>query len=230
MKKYIIPAAVFFWIAAAVLFMIYVPFSVSSRIFLTPRDHLIFSAVIICLVYFGGRILYSSCTGNTEKIMRITIFSLFFFYLAVLLILTLFDSYYGREGISHITEAHSVSWIASKVNTVPFKTIRQYVRGYRNGYVSSHVFFTNLFGNSVAFIPFAFFLPPLFRPLNKFRYFAAATAGAVVMIELLQLVLSTGSCDIDDFILNTAGAFAAFGIFHIPPVRRFINKITVICY
>ena len=49
---------------------------------------------------------------------------------------------------------------------------------------------------------------------------------SVITVELLQLLFLTGSSDIDDVILNTAGAMLLYGVLRIKGVSRFISKIT----
>ncbi len=63
------------------------------------------------------------------------------------------------------------------------------------------------------FVPLGFFLPclfPLLRGVIKYLVFQIAV---IVIIELVQLFTLLGSCDIDDLIFNTAGAFIGFLLF-----------------
>lgn len=76
------------------------------------------------------------------------------------------------------------------------------------------------------FIPLALFLPIFFKPCKNCRFFLLATACIVMAIELLQLVLAVGSCDIDDLILNFFGAGVAFLILQIKPIKKLVNKLT----
>lgn len=47
----------------------------------------------------------------------------------------------------------------------------------------------------------------------------------MIIIELLQFVTLSGVCDIDDVILNVAGACIMFGILSIKPVKAFVRMI-----
>ena len=82
---------------------------------------------------------------------------------------------------------------------------------------------TNLLGNLVALTPMALFLPMFIQKCEKFKYFVLSTSVTVIVIELLQLIFVTGSCDIDDLILNVFGACIAFIILKAKPIKRIIN-------
>lgn len=101
-------------------------------------------------------------------------------------------------------------WEAVKghLNLVPFRTIARYIRllGWtENRYLRIHAL-VNLAGNVVLFLPMGCFLPALFSRLRKLWKTLLWTALAVGAVEGMQLFLTVGSCDIDDLILNTAGA------------------------
>jgi glycopeptide antibiotics resistance protein len=71
----------------------------------------------------------------------------------------------------------------------------------------------NLLGNLLGFIPFGLLLPlviPFFRNLFK-----TLLAGFLLSLgyETIQLVFDLGIFDVDDLILNTAGALIGFIIF-----------------
>lgn len=68
----------------------------------------------------------------------------------------------------------------------------------------------NLVGNVVLFIPFGAFLPACFRGLKKFWSAMLTALGALIVVEIGQLLSLRGSCDVDDLILNMAGALLGF--------------------
>ena len=47
----------------------------------------------------------------------------------------------------------------------------------------------------------------------------------VALIEGLQFITLSGSCDIDDFILNVGGACLLYGILSIESIKSFIRNI-----
>ena len=69
--------------------------------------------------------------------------------------------------------------------------------------------FLNLACNVAGFLPFGFFLPVVSERLTGF--FSVTIQGALfsLLIESVQLVTRSGVFDVDDLVLNTAGA--AFG-------------------
>jgi glycopeptide antibiotics resistance protein len=69
------------------------------------------------------------------------------------------------------------------------------------------------------------FLPALFNSLRRFLKFFLLLLGMLVFVEGAQLFLLAGSCDIDDVILNAAGAAAVWCLLRIPRLRRLIEKI-----
>lgn len=57
-------------------------------------------------------------------------------------------------------------------------------------------------------MPLPFFTVCLFKRINRWYSVLAVTLTSVLLIELLQLLLLTGSSDIDDVILNVSGRYA----------------------
>lgn len=105
--------------------------------------------------------------------------------------------------------------IRMNINYVPFHTISAYLRlltGWqgviRPWLVRNAVI--NLAGNIIAFVPLGLFLPGLWPRLRCFWRFCLWVAAAVAAVELLQLFTLRGSCDVDDLILNAAGAALGF--------------------
>ena len=90
----------------------------------------------------------------------------------------------------------------------PLKEIRRFlthadVLGWR-------AVFLNIVGNMAAFMPFGFFLPEIWRRVD--RWYTTTLLGAVfsLCIETTQLVFRVGSFDVDDLLLNTIGALAGY--------------------
>ncbi|MBC8537068.1 VanZ family protein [Feifania hominis] len=77
----------------------------------------------------------------------------------------------------------------------------------------------NLFGNLLWFVPVG--LSPLVcSGLARAWRVALAAAGLSALIELSQLLLGTGVCDIDDWLLNIAGALLGYLIYYAAVGRR----------
>ena len=80
-------------------------------------------------------------------------------------------------------------------------------------------------GNIIACMPFAFFLPLLFKKQNNLKVFTLTMILIVLIIELLQFITLSGSFDIDDLILNVLGAVILFLILKIKRINQLIHKI-----
>ncbi|WP_141506560.1 VanZ family protein [Paenibacillus luteus] len=90
-------------------------------------------------------------------------------------------------------------------NLVPLYTIKKYIIHY--DHFNFDIWFKNLFGNIVLFVPIGFFLPLLNKKrLSHWRLIAASIA-LITVVEVVQLVTKLGSFDVDDIILNTFGAW-----------------------
>ena len=74
-------------------------------------------------------------------------------------------------------------------------------------------------------MPFAFFLPLLFKKQNNFKTFLLTMICIVTGIELLQFITMSGSCDIDDVILNVSGSLIMYEILHIKSINELLKNI-----
>ena len=96
-------------------------------------------------------------------------------------------------------------------NLVPFRTIRSICQ---NDFLSSFAII-NIVGNIGALMPLGVLLPLVFPKARKLLPFILMVTGVVLFIEIVQLIFGVGKLDIDDLILNVAGAVIAFGLFRI---------------
>ena len=78
----------------------------------------------------------------------------------------------------------------------------------------------NLLGNIFLFVPLGCFLPVLFASLRKFWLTALSVVIIVFCIELTQLLLMVGTCDIDDLLLNVLGAMMGYGLYRLSTLRE----------
>lgn len=96
-------------------------------------------------------------------------------------------------------------------NLRPFRSISMYMRAYRNQNMSVRLIVANLLGNLVAAMPCAIFLPVIWpRRQTKWRYFLPTMILSVTAMEGIQFLTMVGQADIDDVILNVAGACLIF--------------------
>ena len=214
----------FIFYGFAVLFLIlYFIAERSTTLHLTEFGRLFLLCGSCFFLYFGGFLL--SKYKNNIKPMKINLWIFFGLYLLLLVTLTLFDSIWGRNGINLVNaNINYKQYFENTVNLVPFKTIMMYIKQFDSMYATRTVLL-NLLGNIIALMPMAFFLPLLFKKQNKFRNFLLTTTGIILLIEVLQLITSSGRFDVDDLILNLSGALILYGIIKIKAVNNLIRNI-----
>ncbi|MCL2343817.1 MAG: VanZ family protein [Firmicutes bacterium] len=160
--------------------------------------------------------------------LRTVLWAAFALYVLTLVYLLFLSPAFGRTTADFVNQGTYLSrlrdFIRWRSNFVPFRTIAGYIRGIGIGF-SLRLAAINLLGNLAAFTPMGFFLPVLFKSLRRFLKFFLLLLGMLVLVEVSQLLLLVGSCDIDDIILNAAGAAAVWWLFKIPPLRRRVEKM-----
>ena len=113
------------------------------------------------------------------------------------------------EGVSY---ADYFARLENNINLTPFVTLRLYWRILHNstnpGLLQHAVI--NLVGNVVMFIPLGVFLPGIFIKKPNFLKVFYVVAGMIVLVEILQFFSLLGSLDVDDLILNLAGATVGY--------------------
>lgn len=196
---------------------------------------ILFGAILaseLVLILFGLPILvgiFFLVLGLREQYRRRLVLVLewvvFLVYLMVLSILL-----FGGYRMFHYTYSESkIDWrtyLQYNANFIPFHSIGEYVKSFIDHSMNKDIIYKNLMGNLILFMPMAVFLPCLFSRMFKWRYLVPVMAILIIAVEVVQLVFQLGSMDVDDFILNFSGAMLAFGLIHIPPVKRLLQK----CY
>ena len=104
----------------------------------------------------------------------------------------------------YLVTFHDVSWSTS--NFVPFKEILRYTFG-------SKIFFKNVLGNMILFVPFGFFVS-YFLKIDKISIISILTLLTSVTIEETQLIIGR-VFDVDDLILNLIGGIIGFILYNI---------------
>lgn len=128
----------------------------------------------------------------------------------------------------HVVTFQDVSWSTS--NFIPFKEMFRYELG-------SDLFFRNVLGNMIMFLPFGFFVSYFLRLEHSSTMFLLSLITSVC-IETTQLVIGR-VFDVDDIILNVIGGICGFYIYrflhniqqHLPAVLKntiFYNIIMVL--
>lgn len=99
----------------------------------------------------------------------------------------------------YVVTFQDVSWSSS--NFIPFKEMFRYKFG-------SRLFFKNVLGNMIMFMPYGFFVS-CFLKINKKNTIIILVTIISLTIELIQLKIGR-VFDIDDIILNIIGGFVGY--------------------
>ena len=79
-------------------------------------------------------------------------------------------------------------------------------------------------GNFIMLLPMGIYLPLLYKKLRSFFPVLFACFGVSLLIEFLQLATRYRSADVDDLLLNTAGAIVGFAIYKLVMVSTNSSK------
>ena len=93
-------------------------------------------------------------------------------------------------------------------NLIPLYTIRHQLRLLSGGAFVQFAY-VNLVGNVVMFLPLGL-LPAIWKRQRKPGWYLLTTALSIAAIEAAQFLTRLGSADVDDWILNMAGAIMGF--------------------
>ncbi len=145
---------------------------------------------------------------ETERYVRLVSRVFFGIYLLVLVYLMFFAEDWGRTMLEG----------DYRYNLVPFREISRYLKYHRQ--IGPWRVFWNLLGNIIGFIPYGALLPAIRKKKTGFFKTALLSFELTLFIEVSQLVLRVGSCDVDDMILNTLGGCIGYGIFRMVFGRR----------
>ncbi len=98
--------------------------------------------------------------------------------------------------------------MAERVNFVPFSSIGSMIQHliWVPTYQVLKTVIYNIGGNIVMFVPLGGFLRALFPGCRRFWRCMGVVALIMTAVELTQLVTLRGFCEIDDLMLNLAGA------------------------
>ena len=145
----------------------------------------------------GGRV--NRKKAGTKKDIAVKI--LFVLYFGLLLYFLFFSERYGRN----------IKSSEYRYNLKPFNEIKKYIR-YRHKF-KPELFWLNIAGNVLAFVPLGYFIPRLSSRLRSFFKVFFISAFISLTIESLQLLLRCGSYDVDDLMLNVFGSCIGYFVF-----------------
>ncbi len=198
----------------------------------SPLERIKIILIIIVLMYLGSLLLIGENKNKFHKLPKINMWVWFILYIIMLLNLTLFDQYFGRTGIAMISNnaEQFKEYLELNFNIIPFATINNYILALKNNNLTNSTFIYNIFGNILAFAPLAFFLPRLFKSMDKWYKFFILTSIFIIFIETMQMITMSGSFDIDDYILNILGAIILYIIINNKSLKKHIDNFVYLKY
>lgn len=209
-SKYLKIAAYISYSLSFLIFGVYIYQEISTSFMVPTLFKLLYTIGSGIYCFFGSIILSKVYKKQKSKIKKLTLIFLFIEYIILLLILTLFDPSFGR-GLSNIfnsSNQSAIKYLKEHTNFIPFKTIIEYIKLQNVKFI-----LINIFGNIIAFMPLGLFLPLIFGKINTVLKFVVYVTSFILFIEIIQIILLTGSFDIDDLILNLSGALIIYGLF-----------------
>lgn len=167
---------------------------------LRGKASLAFGVLIMFIIMFIG--VYKR---RQETFVQMFVQSSFLMYVFMVLTLTGYFVLF-REVATHGWWHKVMHRIETKerVNTELFLMFKQF-----------SLFSKQVIGNCVMLLPLGIYIPLLFPKLSGFFKVFFICLLVSVSIELMQLITSYRSADIDDVMLNTAGAVVGYIIFAI---------------
>ena len=107
-------------------------------------------------------------------------------------------------------------------NLVPFHTLAIY---WRN--LGSDFWMRNLFGNLLLILPLGLLGPIILPALDRWWRIALVALLYSVAIEVTQLAVPDRSADIDDVIVNVAGALLGYAVLSLVHRRRPADSVSI---
>ena len=166
------------------------------------------AGLILSVLLLYSWVIYSALRRNHDNFFQTLIHSSFFVYVFFVLQLTgyfiLFKEISAQgwwDKMDHRIETND------HVNFTLFSTINRYGR-----------FDKQVVGNLIMLLPLGIYLPLRYRKLRRLSgFFAVLLCSFFVSlgIEMLQLATSYRSADVDDIMLNTAGACLGFIVYQL---------------
>lgn len=165
---------------------------------LRGKASLIFGVCIMFLVMIIG--VYKK---KQDTLLQVFIQSSFLVYVFMVLTLTGYFILF-REVAAHGWWHRVLQRMQTRerINLQPFLMFKQF-----------RIASTQVIGNLVMLLPLGIYVPLLFPKLSNFFKVFITCLLVSISIELMQLITSVRSTDIDDVILNTSGAIVGYAVY-----------------
>ena len=192
------------YVFAAAFLLMYFAAEIVPDFFLSTFGRLFLLCGGCGFLWLGGFFLAKKNGNNLPMRINLRIFLILYFLLFATL--TLFDPLWGRNGGFVIWNRELFdAYVQNGLNLIPFKTIVQY---FSRGTISQFV--VNIIGNLLCLMPLGILLPLNFEKQRRTGIFLLTCVFIVAAVEIIQFATLSGSCDIDDLILNVFGAFLLY--------------------
>lgn len=211
-----------FWLIA-----LYILFLVVTGL-LNP--YCVFSAknIVFDLTVIGGCSLAGSlffCSTQKENQEKYRIMQCFMTLIALAYFLGLIIVLLSTSALMRFNGEMQQSY---DYNLIPLKTILDFIQKATRHEINLDIVISNLAGNVIMFLPMSFFLPILFGNKNSYKRYFLISLGIIISVELMQLLLGTGSLDIDDVILNSFGVILGIMLYRLKLVQFVLKKMYII--
>ena len=143
----------------------------------------------------------------------------------VIYISILFLLLFVRHRGSWWTDLSPFEYAMMHMNLIPFKTMGGYIKAIFDGSMNLNIPLENLFGNLLMFLPLGMYLPFFCSWIDRLKRFLYFVLPVFLVIEIAQFLTKRGAFDIDDLILNMAGAVLGYCIFRSRMVQDMIKKL-----
>lgn len=143
----------------------------------------------------------------------------------VLYIAILFLLLFVRNRGNWWTNLSVLEYAMMHINLVPFKTIGGYIDAIMKGTMNVNIPLENIFGNLIMFLPAGMYLPLFCEKVDSIKKLIIYMLQIFLLIELGQFLTKRGSFDIDDLILNLAGAVIGYLLWRSRPVQKILDKM-----
>lgn len=169
------------------------------------------SCIFICLGSASYRIWKIKRRECEDNIGRVIVIHIFIMYICSVLAVTLLPVFPKAGG----------DGVILSINVIPFQTIIDLVNSFslQNLDIAITMFFLNIGGNILLFVPFGLFCGLLFRKCQTWKSILTISLVFSLLIEIIQLIeqfffeANGRITDIDDLILNVSGGLIGFLIY-----------------
>lgn len=134
----------------------------------------------------------------------------FYIYILLLINFVVFKFFGDINAVKNNIQSSydNIKMGGSNVNLVPFRTIVSY-----GSDLHINVFFINIIGNIIPFIPLGFLIPIVFQSNEQFIKTTIVCLGIIICIEVIQLITYLGNMDVDDVILNLIACMMGYSLY-----------------